>query len=324
MFQVLGTSNTVLLLAEDGWGIACQALLLPMTTPERCIPLLPLLEHRYAEVVSFIQDKLQHAGYHPDLVRSFPFDALLSCALMWPTAPWPSLAMNWLAAGYPMAEAHQQALARITTAQSYPQYVRNRASRLLKGDTGETQRGMEDWQILRFTHQIGSPLPGIVVAHDDRRKRLLIQTRAQLPAELPYDWLVDQGASTRPELPAVGQRIDTVVNNVVKGVLYLSARPHDLLPKTIAAWAAYYAYIDTLTIGSLVTGRVIKVQPFGLFVDIGGPYPGLIDIGHTDFNQGVRLPRDYALWPTEGATIRCRVSYMRLHNRQIGLGWVPE
>ena len=130
--------------------------------------------------------------------------------------------------------------------------------------------------------------------------------------------------SRRELIPKIGDSVETVVFNFVDDTLYLSAKPHDLRPETIADWANYYAYIESLNLGDQTTGFVKQAMPFGLFVDLGSPYVGLIDIGHSPFSGGQRLPYDYEEWPKVGDQIRCNIGYFRFHNRQIGLGWIPN
>lgn len=190
---------------------------------------------------------------------------------------------------------------------------------------------MGAYDVLFKLHRIGSQISGTVIARDDTDScfgpaagHATLQTAAAYPAVLPYSHLVDEVSLFAPEVvPKIGARVDAVVFNFVDGSLYLSAKPNDLLPATIRKWRQYYEYIESLAIGSTITGRVERTAPFGLFVNLGGPFIGLIDIGHVRFNGGVRLPHDPAEWPKEGDEIRCKIAYFRLHNQQIGLGWLP-
>ena len=65
-------------------------------------------------------------------------------------------------------------------------------------------------------------------------------------------------------------------------------------------------------------------MPFGLFIDIGSPFIGLIDIGHSNFNRGKKLSHNNSGWPKEGDSIKCVIAYYRFNDRQIGLGWTPD
>lgn len=191
---------------------------------------------------------------------------------------------------------------------------------------------MDAYETLRHVHHMGSPISGTVVAHSELTMShnvpggyLTLETEFLYPALLIYDYLVDEVASFTPDLiPPIGMRIKAVVRNFVDDKLIVSAKPSDLQESTIRKWQQYYEYIDSLTVGSIIMGVVKGVKPFGLFVDIGGPYTALIDIGHTSFNGGTRLPRDNSQWPKRGMEIRCKVAYFRFHNQQIGLGWMPD
>jgi ribosomal protein S1 len=190
---------------------------------------------------------------------------------------------------------------------------------------------MNAYEVLLKIHRIGSQISGTVTAREESNIVLgfvaghaRLQTEATYPALLPYSHLVDEPSSFAPNIvPEVGTRVDAVVFNFVDGTLYLSVRPKDLLEATIRKWREYYDYIESLAIGSTIKGRVEGVKPFGLFVNIGGPFIGLIDIGHLRFNGGIQLPCDQADWPKKGDEIQCTIGYFRLHNQQIGLGWLP-
>lgn len=71
-------------------------------------------------------------------------------------------------------------------------------------------------------------------------------------------------------------------------------------------------------------GIVTRTQAFGLLVDLGTPYIGVIDVGHDRWSGGDPLPDDMSLWPQVGDEVDCHVKYFRLHNQQIGLGWIAS
>ncbi len=192
---------------------------------------------------------------------------------------------------------------------------------------------MDSWHAVRYVYQLGSPISGIVTSREELRispkgrpeGKLTLKTDSEYPAILAYADLVDDLESFSPDIiPEIGTQVDAVIKNFVDDTIYLSAKPSDLLDSTIRNWQDYYDYIDTLMIGQKVNGFVTWSMQFGLFVDFGDPYIGLIDIGHTRFSGGVPLPRNPEEWPKESDSIRCSVEYFRLHDQQIGLGWVPE
>jgi ribosomal protein S1 len=193
-------------------------------------------------------------------------------------------------------------------------------------DHGDT---MDAYEVLLKVHRIGSRISGTVIARDEPDDALgghaTLKTETAYPALLPYSHLADEPSSFSSKIvPELGAKVHAVVFNFVDGTLYLSARPNDLSEKTIRKWRQYYEYIGSLAIGSKIIGRVEHSAPFGLFVNIGGPFTGLIDIGHVRFSGGVQLPRDRSDWAGEGDEIHCNIGYFRLHNQQIGLGWLPE
>jgi ribosomal protein S1 len=179
---------------------------------------------------------------------------------------------------------------------------------------------MNEWEVLRYVHKIGSPIKGTVIDFVDNAF-VLLKTDTDYRCLLPLDSIEE--TFFRPKhLPNIGEEINTVVLNCVERVLYLSARASDTSAKNIQQWQLYYDFIDTLEIGSIIKGTLLSSQPFGLFIDIGAPYIGLIDVGHARFFGDDPLPQDSLVWPVKGEEINCKVSYFRLHNKQIGLGWI--
>ncbi len=177
---------------------------------------------------------------------------------------------------------------------------------------------MDSWEVVRFIHRIGSPLKATVIGCDEY-ERVLLETSTDYKSVL-VSYNVEDSRSQ--DVYKIGETIDTVVFNCVDKILYLSDNPIDTSKQSIEEWKTYYDFIDTLEIGTSVRGIVTASKAFGLFIDIGAPYIGLIDIGHDSFNGGDSLP-DYSLWPDVGEEVTCQISYFRLHNQQIGLGWIP-
>lgn len=96
------------------------------------MPLLPLLERSYSEAVELIQAKLREAGKAENLTEAFPFDLLMQCALTWETSYWPSLAVQWLEADYPLSDQSVIDLRRIMKDKRYSQSLRHRAQHLIE------------------------------------------------------------------------------------------------------------------------------------------------------------------------------------------------
>ncbi len=179
---------------------------------------------------------------------------------------------------------------------------------------------IDQWQILRYVHKIGSPVKATVTGFDECGS-VLVETATGYKSYLSTDFIEDSSLIAKPP-PQIGQEINTVVCNFVNGVLLLSSKPSHTSSENIQEWQTFYNFIETLEIGSEITGIVSSVKPFGIFVDIGGPYIGLVDVGHYRFSGGDLLPDDMSIWPANGEEITCRISYLRLHNRQIGLSWI--
>jgi ribosomal protein S1 len=190
---------------------------------------------------------------------------------------------------------------------------------------------MDSWEVLRNFHHIGSPIRSTVTSHlgaGVSNGKLLghvtLKVDSPYPAILPYSHLVDEDDTiSRIVIPKIGDQLDAVVFNFVDGSLYLTARANDLRETTIRHWQLYYDYIDTLKLGSTIVGVVEQTRRFGIFVNMGSSFLGLIDIGHSQMSGGIPLSLDPSSWPKKGDPIKCRIGYFRLHNQQVGLGWVP-
>ena len=135
VFQMPGKEWFVLLGADNQWGFEREGQFLPFTTSSSCMPLLPLLEKPYAEVVELIQAKLREAGKAENLTEAFPFDLLIQRALTWETSYWPSLAVRWLETDYPLSDQTVIDLRRIGKDKHYDQNLRHRAQHLIERHT---------------------------------------------------------------------------------------------------------------------------------------------------------------------------------------------
>jgi ribosomal protein S1 len=178
---------------------------------------------------------------------------------------------------------------------------------------------MNQWEVIRYVHKIGSPMKGKVIGFDEYA--VLLETETGYKSRLCFDSIEEESSAPKC-LPNIGQEVNAVISNFVDGVLYLSAKPSQTSSESIQEWQAYYDFIEKMEIGREIKGLVASAKAFGIFVDIGSLYIGLIDVGHDRFNDGDRLPDDMSIWPAKGEKITCRISYFRLHNKQIGLGWI--
>ena len=191
---------------------------------------------------------------------------------------------------------------------------------------------IDAWSVVRHTHQLGSPIAGVVthlesfdIPNCPPDGHIHVATDSQFPAVLPYHNLTSDQVEFNPSLlPSIGDQIEAVVFNFVDGRLYLTSQPRAMDPMQIAKWQRYYDYIETIQLGEAITGIVKEARPFGIFVDIGSEFDGLIDLGLSQAFNLQPLPSEPSDWPKVGNSIRCSLAYLRLHNRQIGLGWLPQ
>lgn len=77
---------------------------------------------------------------------------------------------------------------------------------------------------------------------------------------------------------------------------------------------------STLKIGEIVTARVTRHAPYGIFVDLNLPFEGIIQIN--DFkDEGIMLPQEY---PQVGQEINAVVLGFKEIGKQIWLGVRPS
>lgn len=189
---------------------------------------------------------------------------------------------------------------------------------------------MDSYEILKSTHKVGQRISGVVIGferfeyQDFVTYQVEVETNSKYKSILVYDGTQYDLNLTNEIIPQKGTYIEMVVKNFVDQTLYLSANPNDLDETEIKLYEDFYHLIATIKEGTKLKGKILKVNPFGIFVDLNFPFIGLIDIGHSNFNEGEKLPKDFYTWAKEGDSIDCIVSYYRFYNRQIGLGWLPD
>jgi predicted RNA-binding protein (virulence factor B family) len=78
----------------------------------------------------------------------------------------------------------------------------------------------------------------------------------------------------------------------------------------------------SVAVGDVLSGIVVSTPPFGVFVDVGLPAVGLLDIAsYSAAADAIRLPCDRERWPRVGDQIRARVLGFR-NEREIALEWL--
>lgn len=168
-------------------------------------------------------------------------------------------------------------------------------------------------------------MTGKVTGYSASLSRVFLKSNSVYKVVLPIEYLFEDGDKFEKKiLPLLGREIEVAVRNHVNDTLYVSARASDLAQEKIQGYRDFYKFIEEKKQGDVIRGTVLEVMPFGVFVDMGSPYFGLIDIGHNSFNRGEQLPLDFTKWPQIGEPINCVISYYRFSNKQIGLGWLPD
>jgi ribosomal protein S1 len=80
---------------------------------------------------------------------------------------------------------------------------------------------------------------------------------------------------------------------------------------------------ERLPVGTEVTGRVVAVRPFGVFVDLGVGFSGLLEVPNMA-GEGRKTEADY---PQVGQVVTANVLWHRDTNQQICLtqqGWIVK
>lgn len=73
----------------------------------------------------------------------------------------------------------------------------------------------------------------------------------------------------------------------------------------------------TVPIGAEVSGRVVACQPFGVFVDLGLDFLGLLEI--PELGDSAARSRGKVVFPAVGAPLTARVLQHADHNQQLRL-----
>lgn len=192
--------------------------------------------------------------------------------------------------------------------------------------------------ILMNVHKIGLPVNGTISeVHEQllsdkelaerpgwaRLPSLQVKIDSHYPATLPAHRLVNHPRELESlQLPGIGDSISAIVENFVDGSLILSARPKELQAETIASWQHYHDFINYLEIGDEIEGMVVRSEPFGLVIDIGGPGLGIIDVALMKNAPGKPLSGNRQTWPQPGDKITVCVNDFRLGNKQVAVGWL--
>jgi ribosomal protein S1 len=83
-------------------------------------------------------------------------------------------------------------------------------------------------------------------------------------------------------------------------------------------------------IGRKFYGTVIRIEPFGVFVNIGYKVidgyklSGIIDIITKSDNDSEGLPLDYSFWPILGQKVYCKVLAYREAPKEVSLSLVKN
>lgn len=191
---------------------------------------------------------------------------------------------------------------------------------------------MDKYFELQSKYKLGTTIRGIVIHCDeiDPNKKylngsIILNCESNVKGYLPYDYLLDDIADfNNNEIPEIGTELNLTVINWRDDGLTLSNKTNDRTQEA-TKFDEFYKLIESeFPLNEEKTGTVKEVKPFGIFVDFGYKYFGLIDIGHIKWNEGIQLPYDMKDWPKAGEKINCKISYYRFWDRQIGLGWIPN
>lgn len=128
VFRLPGKNRWVLYSDTDGWGAETGDGASWFSKHDNFAPLLPLLELPF----SAARQMVAQSGAPAAAVASFPFFALLNCALNWDTDAWVSPALDWLESGFPPSAPMISALRDLSEKRHFAQSIRHRAKTLAK------------------------------------------------------------------------------------------------------------------------------------------------------------------------------------------------
>lgn len=83
-------------------------------------------------------------------------------------------------------------------------------------------------------------------------------------------------------------------------------------------------------IGHKLYGIVTRIEPFGIFLDIGYEVidgyklSGLIDIGTKSDEDSNGLPMENSLWPKIGVKVHCKVVWHRDLEKEVSLSIINQ
>jgi molybdopterin-binding protein len=184
---------------------------------------------------------------------------------------------------------------------------------------------MDSYYVLKNIHKVGHIISGEVIGYEKTIQNGYVFHQVELKTNSDYKAIItnwENDSLNDFNIPKIGSKIDAVIKNHSDDVLYLSIHQSDF--QKIKEYQDFYEFIENINEREILKGKVVKVTPCGLFINLGWPYLGLIDIGHISFNKGKQLPLNFIHQIHEGDMIQSIISYFRFDNKQIGLGWYPS
>ncbi len=181
---------------------------------------------------------------------------------------------------------------------------------------------MNSYEILHYIHKVGHLISCKVMGYKKYEHNGFVSYHIEVKTDSMYRSIITMQDVEEDKLPLVGADIEAVIMNHVDDTLYLSIEPKEF--EKIERFQNFYKCIEQISVGDIRIGIVVEVMRFGVFVDLGLPFEGLIDLGHISFNQGQPLPYDFERTIQKGDEIKCIISYFRFWNAQIGLGYLEH
>ncbi len=182
---------------------------------------------------------------------------------------------------------------------------------------------MNSYNILKNIHKVGHLISGVVLGYEKYDDFGLVLHRIRLQTYSEFKCIAtfyetEKEKLSEKQIPQIGSIINAVIKNHVDDTLYVSINSSDL--QKVEEYQRFYEFINNHKEGEILLGTVKKVVPFGIFIDLGYPYIGLIDGGHCDNFK--KLPQNFVEKIHEGDKIKCVIEYFRFKNKQIGLSYL--
>ncbi len=172
----------------------------------------------------------------------------------------------------------------------------------------------------KYIYKVGSTVSGEVLSCETEwiadygyfYCSIILKTESPFKATLGFE------TANVKEIPSAGDLLKAIVFFYREDILHLKPYPKD--PEEARTYEEFYASTENeFKEGTIVTGKITRIEPFGVFVDLSRRFLGLIGF----VGQGKPLPTSFRQTMKIGDDIRCVVGWFDFGRLQIRLYWLP-